>query len=512
MTRVANATRNIIFGYIGNTIALLLGFVSRTVFIHTLGVTYLGVDGLYTNILSLLSLAELGIGTAMNFNLYKPVAEEDYEKIKSLMYVYKRAYMVIAVFITIIGLAFVPFLRYIIKERGSLDINNLTIYYLIFLFNTVSTYFVSYKYSLVNAEQKGYIQTNINTITTSITVISQIIVLLIFKSFLLYLITASVIGLLEKIIVSLYMNKRYPYLSDGNVRKLSNQDVCSLKKNIKALMYHKIGDASVHQTDNIIISSFISVRMVGLISNYHLVINSISRFVNIIFNSAVGGLGNLVATERKERQYRTFKNYRFLGFWVYGFCAVALLTLLSPFITLWLGKDMLVSDTVIYLIIADFYFRGHRIVVNNFKTAAGIFDEDKYVGFIQGIVNLVVSLILVQRIGLVGIYIGTICSGLVGTVIKPRIVYREIFRISEWDYYYDSLRFGVVVALAAIILESLKRLFVTEVTVVAFFWMVLGVVLVPNCLFYLFFRHRDEFQYLTSLVKNWTARRGLWIS
>ena len=171
MSRINNATRNIKYGYVGMIVQLVLGFISRTVFIYTLGVTFLGVNGLYTNVLGVLSLAELGFGTAMNYSLYKPIAAiGDLEKIKSLMNLYKRAYRVIALVVSVMGLLLVPFLKYIIKDPGNISIDELTIFYLIFLFNTVSTYFVAYKYSLVNAEQKNYIQTNIQAITTLITV------------------------------------------------------------------------------------------------------------------------------------------------------------------------------------------------------------------------------------------------------------------------------------------------------------------------------------------------------
>lgn len=509
MGRIENASRNIFFGYLGNSVTILLGFISRTIFIYTLGVTYLGVNALYTNVLSVLSLAELGIGTAMNYSLYKPVAERDYEKIKALMRLYKRAYRVIALIVAIIGLLLVPFLKYIIKDPGNIGIIDLMIYFLLFLFNTVSTYFVSYKYSLVNAEQKGYIQLNINAITTLITGVAQIIILLLYKNFLLYLLAAAVIGLIQKIYVNIYLNRLYPYLLDKNVRKLSKEETAPVKKNIVALIYHKIGEVSIYQTDNIIISLFINITTVGIISNYNLIITSVSGFINIIFNSIASSFGNLVATENTDKQFQTFKIYRFLGFWIYGFSSVAFLTLLSPFITLWIGKKMLITDIVIYLIIANYYFLGHRIVINNFKIAAGIFDADKYVSITQAIVNLVLSIVMVKLIGLPGVYFGTICSGLVSTFIKPRIVYRMAFNVNVWDYYKDSLRFIAVIGFAVILLEPLKRTLLVDVTLTTFSIMVACVIVIPNALFYVFFRNRYEYGYLKDILKVRILRRKL---
>ena len=218
MGRIKQAEKNIFFGYLSNFIILLLGFWQRDAFIRVLGKTLLSVNTLYADILSMLSLAELGIGTALNYSLYKPVANQDREKIKSYMRLYKKAYLAIAGVIALIGLVLTPFLPYLIKEeeRGGISVRNLMIYYLIFLFNTVSTYFVAYKYSLANAEQRGYIQTNITTITKIVTVMVQIVVLITTENFLLFLLVQAVIELLQKIAVSLYFNRLYPYLRDRN--------------------------------------------------------------------------------------------------------------------------------------------------------------------------------------------------------------------------------------------------------------------------------------------------------
>lgn len=314
MGRVKQAEKNIFFGYVSNFIILILGFWQRDIFISVLGKTLLGVNTLYADILSMLSLAELGIGTALNFSLYKPVANNDLEKIKSYMKLYRKAYLAIAGVISVIGLAITPFLPYLIgvEERGSVSVRDLTIYYLIFLFNTVSTYFVAYKYSLVNAQQKNYIQTNITTITKIITVVVQIVILLTTKNFLFYLLTQAVIELLQKIAVSIYFDHLYPYLRDKNVRKLTKEETDIVVTKSKALMFHKIGDVARLQTDSIIITYFIDVGSVGFVGNYNYIITYGANFINLIFNSVISGFGNLVATESKEKQYYIFRVYRFL--------------------------------------------------------------------------------------------------------------------------------------------------------------------------------------------------------
>ena len=212
--RVRHAAKNIIFGMGGNVVTMLLRFALRTVFIAKLGETLNGVEDLYTEVLTLLSLAELGVGTALNFSLYGPVARGEREKVKSYMLLYKQAYRVIAIVIAAVGIALVPFLQYIIKDPGSLTLAQLRIYYLVFLFNTVSSYFVAYKYSLANAEQKNYIQTNAITVTKMISVSLQLLGLFLLPDYMLYLLTQAAVELAQKIVVSRYLNRRYPLLTE----------------------------------------------------------------------------------------------------------------------------------------------------------------------------------------------------------------------------------------------------------------------------------------------------------
>ena len=485
----------------GMVIQLVLSFVSRTVFIKVLGVTYLGVNGLYTNVLGVLSLAELGIGMAMNYSLYKPVANNDIEVIKSLMRLYKQAYLIITLVVACIGMLIVPFLKFIIKDPGAITVNDLTIYYLIFLFNTVSTYFVAYKYSLINAEQKNYIQTNIQTITTLLTVVMQIFILVFSKNFFLYLFIGAVIGLIQKIWVSMYLNHLYPYLCEKNVRPLTKDERLPIKRNIIALMYAKIGEICVYQSGPIIISSFISVTTVGLISNYTLLITSIGGFINIVFNSAVSGFGNLIVTEKKEKQYFLFKVYRFIAFWMYGFSTVAFVTLLTPFIQLWIGNSMVVDDVVIYLILLNFYIVGHATVVNNIKNAAGVFDSVKYLGIFVAIVNIAVSLLFVRKLGLVSIYLATICSTLIPVFYVPIVIYRDVFATKPLNYYKDSLFYLFPVVLSVVILEYVKRTFFPATTLYGFIILMFLVVVIPNLIFLLYCKNREELAYIKNIVK-----------
>lgn len=507
MGRVQQTEKNIFFGYISNFLILIMGFIQRKVFIMVLGRTLLGIDGLYTDILGILSLAELGIGAALNFSLYKPAAGKDYDKIKSYMRFYKKAYHAIAAVVAVIGLAVTPFLQYIIKpeQRGGIPIESITIYYLVFLFNTVSTYFVAYKYSLSNAEQRNYIQTNITTITKIVTTLAQIAVLWKTENFLLYLLTKAAIELIQKIFVSLYFKRLYPYLQEKEVRKLEKEETDAIASKTKAQMLHKIGDAARLSTDSIIITTMVDIDSVGLVRNYNEIITYAANFVNIIFDSAISSFGNLVATESKEKQLALFKVYRFLACWLYGFAAVGFWLLLTPFITgIFLDESWKLGQVILTLILIDFYLKGSRIVSFNFKTAAGVFEQDRYLAFIQGGVNLVISIIGAKWIGIAGVYVGTVVSGIIANFIRPVIIYRDCFSRNAGDYFKDSLRYISVILGIAILLIPIKDVLLVHVNILTFLLTAFVITIVYNLIFLFLFRKTAEFDYLWKLL---TKRR-----
>ena len=503
MGRVKSATKNIAFGYVGQMATMIMSFILRKIFIMHLSDTLLGVNSLYTNILSLLNMAELGIGTALNFSLYGPVARGEKEKIKSYMQMYKKAYYCIAAVVAIIGLALTPFLSFFIKNPGENSLRDLTIYYFIFLFNTVSSYFVAYKYSLINAEQKNYVQTNVITITKIVTVFFQIIIVVATENFYLYLLTDAVIQLIQKIFVSRFLDNMYPYLRDKNVTKLSKEESDEVFRKTKALVFHKVGDVARLQTDALIISSFIEVAMAGVVDNYNMVISSVSNFVNIIFNSVISSFGNLIATESKEKQFAMFKVYRFFASWVYGFSCVGFMILLTPLIRIWLGDSWILAPAAVYCILTDYYFKGDRIVLSNFKTAAGVFEQDKYLALIQGAVNLVISIWLVQTpLGLTGIYIGTIVSGLIANVTKPVIIYRACFDMNAGGYFVDTVKYLCSLIGVMIVCNLISIRVLSDLNILTFIIMGIIITVIFNGVYFILYGRSEEFKYLYGKVSE----------
>ena len=504
MGRVKSATKNIAFGYVGQIATALMSFVLRTVFIMHLNEDLLGINSTYGNILSLLNMAELGIGTALNFSLYGPVARGEKEKIKSYMQLYRKAYFIIACVVAAVGLLLTPFLQYFkLRSPENTTVRELTIYYLIFLFNTVSSYFVAYKYSLINAEQKNYIQTNIITITKVIVVFLQIIVVIVTRNFLLYLLTDAVVQLIQKVFVSKFLDKMYPYLKEKDVQKLSKEESDEVWKKTKALVFHKVGDVARLQTDALIISTFVEVAMAGVVDNYNMVISTVSNFVNIIFNSVISSFGNLIATESRQKQFSMFKVYRFFASWIYGFSCVGFMVLLTPLIRLWLGDHWILTSAAVYCILIDYYFKGDRIVLSNYKTAAGVFEPDKYLALIQGAVNLVISIVLVQTpLGITGIYIGTIVSGLIANFTKPVIIYKECFDMKAGSYFADTLKYLASLVFVLVVSQLISVRVLANLNILTFILMAVIITVLFNGVYFILYGRSEEFKYLTDKVKD----------
>lgn len=501
MSRLENTTKNFVWSTISSLVSSLLGFISRTIFIYTIGSLYLGINSLFTNILAMLSFTELGIGTAINFSLYKPLAQNNIEEIKSLMNLYKKAYRIIAIVVTIIGISILPFLNIFVK--GANQVENIHFIYLIFLFNTSYSYLFSYKRTLLSADQKSYLMTNIDMIITLLTLILQILFLCLFKNYYVYLLVNVIIGILQNFYVNNYINKRYPYLLDKNVEPLDKNIVKSIINNIKAMMLHKLGDLCINQTDNIIISTFVNIQIVGVVSNYTLIINIINKFAMNIFNAANASLGNLIATDDRSKSLDIFNGYNFIAFWVFGWTSICFMILLNPFIELWIGSENVITMPILILIIINYYLVGMRIPVANIKAAAGLYTQDKYVPIVQSIVNLFISVIGVQKWGLIGIYIGTVISSLILPCwYRPMVIYKYIFDKSPKEYFLKYIAYFSIILFNVLLTSWVSNAILgTDITWISLVCRGIICLILPNIILYLIFKNTSDFKYVLTLLK-----------
>lgn len=495
MNRTQNAIKNVFWGIVSKMANLILAFVSRTAFIYILGNTYLGVNGLYSEILSLLSFAELGFGSAMTFSMYKPVVENDETKVIKLLDFYKSVYTIIAGVIAISGLSLTPFLGSIVRGADWITIKELRSYFLVYLFNTVVGYFVTYKYTYLNALQKNYIQTNIDTIVTTISYIVQIIVIFTLKSFFAYLLANSIILLISRMFIVVYLNHKYPILKEKPKEKLSSEEKKPIYKEVKGLAVHQFANVAVHSTDNVLISTMTSqgITAVGLISNYNMLMNAVLGFVTIIFNSVTSGFGNLAASSTVENFRKVFKEINFINFWIYGFCSIAFWLLIPPFITLWIGSDKIIDETAFALIIINCYLQGQSTAYNNARIAKGNFNKDKGWAIAQALTNLIVSVICAKIYGLVGIYIGTVVSRMVYVVFRPYSTYKFLFDESSLEYYKKLIQYLFYVFVAALLTRFVVMKIMREITFYTFSMSVIAVAIIPNAVFLILTSRTKEF-------------------
>ena len=510
MSRTENAIRNTKYAFISKVSALILGFISRTVFVYFLGDALLGVNSLYTDVLTALSFAELGFGTALVYAMYAPVARNDTEYVIKLLDYYKWIYRIIAGIVAILGIAIIPFLQYLVKNAKGLTLFELRLYFAIFLFNTVTSYFVTYKFSYLNALQKNYLSTNINTAINFVTVIVQIIVILVFRNFLLYLLAQSLIGVLSKIFVIQYLDRKFPILKEKPEVPLSREEKQPIFNEVRGLVVHQFSSVAVHQTDSMIISSLtgLGVIAVGFVNNYNLLINGVLGFVVQVFHSFTSGFGNLAAESSKERFREVFYTANFINFWMYGFCSIAFFVLVPPFITLWLGPGRLIDTMSFLLIIINCYLQGQCIVYGNARAAVGNFNKDKWWSFTQAIVNLVVSIVCAKAFGLVGVYIGTVTSRLVYVIFRPYSTYSMMFEESCKRYYIVLAKYFLSTAFAGAVTYALTYKLLASVTIVKFILAVFIVGIVPNLIILVMYFRSREFKGVTYRLKLLRSKKN----
>lgn len=498
--RTKNGFINVLASLSSNIVTIIIGLVAQALFIKIMGIEYLGLNGLFTNIISMLGIIELGIGSAIIYNLYKPIADKDIETIKSLIKFYKKSYHVIGFIVLTIGLIIIPFLPLIIED---VTVNiNIPLVYILFLLEIVFSYFLSYKRSILYAEQKNYI---INLIHIGYTVLlnaGQLLVLIFTKNYYLYLIIKIIARVIENLVITYIVNKKYSYLI-GDAKSLDKKIESDIIKKVKALFFHKIASFVVAGTDNIIISKFLGVIWVGLYSNYFLVINAVQTLFIQALIALTPSVGNLLVTESKDVQFNTFKKVRFLNFWIACFSAIAVLIIMNSFITIWIGDEYLLSKLVLVVLIFNLFQKLMRSTYQIFKEAAGIYHEDRFVPLLESLINIIVSIIGVKLIGLAGVFIGTIVSGFALWLYSyPKYVYKKLFERDIKLYLKETIGYILLFVVVACVTYSINNIYIFANVYLEFIKNIIIVILVPNLIMLLTFIKNDNFIYYLNLFKK----------
>ncbi len=424
--RIKNASRNMVYGTILQILKLIISFVMRTVMLYLLGVEYLGLNSLFTSVLSVLNLAELGVGSAMVYSMYKPIVEDDADKICALMRLYKIYYRMIGIVICILGLLLLPFIPKLINGEIPSGINIYALYLLNLAATVFSYWLFAYKSSILQAYQRNDVISKATLITESIKYFLQLFVLFVFRNYYLYVTVILITQILNNVLTGALAEKMYPhYRAGGNLAKEERKAV---DHRIRDLFTAKIGTVIVYSSDTIVISAFLGLTVLAIYQNYYYLFTAVTSVITIIFTSIRAGLGNSILIDTKEKLFKDFKKFLLIIVWLAGFCGTCFLCLYQPFMELWVGADLLLDFGIVICLVLYFFVHCLNVFLNAYKDSAGMWHEDRFRPLVEAAANLMLNIALVQFIGLYGIILSTVLSML---LVAPWLVHNLFSRIFD---------------------------------------------------------------------------------
>lgn len=452
LNRIENTKRNMIFGVIFRGVNILFPFINRTAVLYILGNSYLGLNSLFSSILGILNLAELGVGSAIVYSMYKPIAENDEKTVAALLQLYKKIYRIIGFCVLVMGIVFSLFLDHLVTGETPEGIN-IQIVFFIQLFNVICSYlFFAYKTSVISAYQRDDILSKISIVVTILLNGSQLFILYVAKDFYLYLLMLPVTTIIGNILKYRIASKMFPVCNTNTIEKLKKSYLEEIKRKVKALFLHKIGGTISNSLDNIIISSFLGLNLVAIYNNYYYIILSLVNIMNIFYTSILAGLGNSIAIESTYQNYEKFKKLTYVNNLIIGFFSTCLICLYQPFMKLWTGESNLFEFSTVILLVIYFYINMSRRIVVTFKDATGMWEADKFKPLISGIVNACLNIILIQKIGINGVVISTIIAfALVEYPWETKVLFHDYFHEKERKFYMNQFKDSVIILIVAII-------------------------------------------------------------
>lgn len=505
MSRTENSLRNIKFALVFQAASILVAFLTRKIFVLVLTQEYLGLDGTFSNILSMLSLAELGIGGAITYSLYKPLAEDDRAQITALMALFRRVYWTIGGIVALLGCALTPLLPVLIRDMP--DLPHIYLIYLLFILNTALSYFGVYKQSLIIADQRQYITSTCHYGLKMLLYLAQALFLWLTHNYFVYLGLMLGATLAENLILTYQANRLYPYLKKTAPPPLPQETKQTILRNTKALLTHRVGGVVVFGTDNLLISAFVGSISVGLYSNYLMVTNGLKTAYGQLFRSLTASVGNLGATKDSEQALPVYWKVNFVGGWLFGFSAICLAVLFNPFIELWVGRQFWFSQEIVCLIALNFYVTGMREATLTFRDAYGLYWYDRHKPIAESVINLTVSAALAIPYGVAGIFLGTFLSTMTTCFwIEPVVLFHYGFHAPVKRYFLEyaantlvTLATGAVVWwLCSLLPGSGMLLFCAKAAVC---------LVVGNLGYLLAYHRREEFRYFVALLTSRLLRR-----
>lgn len=500
INRTRNAARNIVFGIMERIIALIFPFISRTVFIYCLGAEFLGLNGLFTSIISVLSLTELGIGSAMVYHMYQAIAIDDSATICALLNFYKKCYRIIGTVIFIIGVFISPWLKYLIKGDIPDGINIYILFYINILNVSLSYILFAYKQLVLTAFQRNDIFSKVNVLLCILQNVFQIIILLVFKNYYLYCLVFILITGTRNIVNAKYVDKMYPqYKAQG---KLSNALLQDIHNKVSALFINRVGNVVANSVDSIVISAFLGLALSAIYNNYIYIITTLTGFLQIYYSSISAGVGNSISVENVDKNYHDFEKLIFIQYWIVGWSSICLLCLYQPFMEIWVGEKWMLSFGMVICLVFYFYFWKIQDIVYVYKEASGLWQQDKYCSIVATIFNLCLNVFLVQFVGLYGIVISTILMNII--IIIPwrtHVLYKNYFRKKACVYYKKLLEHFIIVFVVSVMTYGLCNLIKGHMY---FRFIIIGIICLvfPNFCFWIIFRRMLIYKETKGFLKD----------
>ena len=508
-SRTQNSVLNLTTGIFGQLLLTVLRFVTRTVFISTLGKTYLGISGLFSDILSMLSLTEFGFDLAINYKLYKPLADHDEHRVRILMKFYKHAYRVVGSTMLLLGLCLIPFLPILIRDYDSLSVLkiNATLVFLLYLCNSVSSYFFfAYRSAVLKANQKRYIIEIADSFFTLAMNITQICVLIFLKDFIIYTAIAIVFTFLKNLINAYISTRLFPQFFIKETDRLEKSEVLGLLKDCGALFVYRLNEVVLKATDNIVLSSFIGLKSVGLYSNYLIFYTTIKLFLGRLYTAITASVGNLFATEKSiEKRYNFFEFMNYVTIIFYGTAAIGIAVCANEMILVWIGDQYVLAQPVAILIGIEILFRGLQVNLSQIRNTSGVFRQMWYRPIISVLINIIVSVALVRIWGINGVLIGTISSILLTDFLfDPSLILKYSFKkIKPVSVYYKKniLYFLILIAIYYVNNFICKQFFTGYGWVSIIVHSIIVAITVPS-IFIILFWNTSECKYFVQLIKR----------
>lgn len=496
IARTKNAVRNILTGSVNRVINIILPFFTRTVILYVMGTKYLGLSSLFTSILSFLSLSELGLGAAMVYSMYKPIAQNDEDTICALLNLYRRLYRIIGWVVLVLGLALMPFLRQLINDEIPPEIN-LYLLYFIYLFNSVLSYWLfAFKNALLQAHQRTDVNNVISSIVVPISYAVMLGCLWLTENYYAYVIWLPIFTVITNLIRSRYVDRHFPELKPRG--EISPELRQSISKKVAALIGTKLNTVVLNAADNLVMSAFLGLTVIAIYGNYYMIMSSIIGFLGIIYAAMTAGLGNSLQTETIEKNYADFLKLSFMNTWLVGWCTVCLVCLYQPFMRIWVGEELMFPFYVVLELGLYFYIYQQRKIPVVYKDAAGIWWEDRFRPYVCMVTNVVLNILLVQIIGVSGIILSTVFSLLISIPWENYTIFKYVFRRSSRDYYASMAAYTGSMLLGGGVCFWLCGFFGDGI----FAFLLRGVVcvIVPNVIFAALNCRRKEFMDAKAMV------------